>query len=240
MKIITGGNVAQIVKITTENYYEIVIKEPLIELTDYIDTMEREIDKRAKNSDNYYYQTLKSGEKARYAYIDKVDEIWKYENTFPRILRNSSLTSIYSFLEERLFYICFTAAKKLQIKSLNKFQMEQKAIRKSINGIFLAEKYLKGICSINFNSVADEWEIIKNFNQIRNCIVHARGNTKDPFYLEKNKTTYLRKSINSLNSRGVDVKDGFIYLNQEACYELIRASEKVLQHSYIEFNKLLK
>jgi hypothetical protein len=230
LKIITGGNIARFVKITTENYFEEIIKAPLKELIEYIDTMEREIEQRAKNNNFYYTDTLNSGEKIRYAYNDKVEEIWKYETTFPSIFRNSSLTSIYSFFEERLLSICFSAEEKLQLKKVFQFQKEQKA-----NGIFLAEKYLINICKVNYDLVSNEWKIIKDFNQIRNCIVHARGNIKDPFYEKGDKANHLRRSIESLNSRGIAVNGDLLFLNKEACYELIGATEKVLEHSYNEF-----
>jgi len=75
---------------------------------------------------------------------------------------NSLFTSLYSFLERKMYQLCRLAEKNQNIK-INDL---------SGNGIFKYHKYLEKIIHIDFQKINTEWGEIIKYNKLRNLIVH--------------------------------------------------------------------
>ncbi|WP_045524384.1 hypothetical protein [Neobacillus niacini] len=94
-------------------------------------------------------------------WFDFADEHDKYEKIFPAILRKSIFTSLFSYFEHQLFNMC---KDKEKLKSI-----------KNVYGLDKAKEYLSKIENLGEIFKGREWNIIKQYSQVRNCIVHAGG-----------------------------------------------------------------
>jgi len=86
------------------------------------------------------------------------------------IFRNSTLVSIYSFLEHELNHLC------KHLCSRNNYAVKLGDLRGG--GIIRAKNYLQKLAQMDFSSLKSEWSDLLDFNKIRNCIVHCEGNIK--------------------------------------------------------------
>lgn len=83
------------------------------------------------------------------------------------LYRKSTLVALYSFLEHSLNELCG------HLFRTNAFAIPVTDLRGE--GIVRARDYLKKFISVDFSLLNDEWKHLKEFNKIRNCIVHSDG-----------------------------------------------------------------
>jgi len=93
------------------------------------------------------------------------DERQKMEDYFPNLLRSSLFVTIYSTVENELNQLCRMYAKDdgLDVDDLRG------------NGIQRACTFLTKVCRIDFPQHSQEWKLLKEYNQLRNAIVHNNG-----------------------------------------------------------------
>lgn len=94
-------------------------------------------------------------------------EVFQLSVDFPRIYTTTSFVALYTLLEHQLDILC---------------RMRQKECNYSIaiddlkdKGIDAAKNYLVKVCGVSFPSETKEWQQIKDYQRLRNVIVHARG-----------------------------------------------------------------
>lgn len=154
------------------------------------------------------------------------DEYQDYIITYPSIHRKSLFISIYSFFEHKLTSLCkeIIEKKKIELK-LNDI---------TGSGIEKSQKFLKKVVKINFPDNTSEWKLIKDYNKIRNCIVHNNGIIDD-----YNKPGELKKIIENIYHIRYD-EDSIIKINNGFCDEFISIISKFLHLLYDEVYTYLK
>lgn len=133
------------------------------------------------------------------------DDYWNYEyikvhEIFPSFYRQSTFIGLYSFLETRLYSLCDNLHR---VKGLCNLSGDTRIENSKI--------YLKnelGI-EINTNDLKIFWDTIKDFQKIRNCLVHNNGYLT---YLAINKQQTLRVIISKnpyseLSSNRIQITD---------------------------------
>ncbi len=106
------------------------------------------------------------GKEEKEQYLEHSAELYStFGKDFPRILRYSSFTFLYSLVEANLENICNYLEPSCG-----------PALKESSDrGIERSKKYLKNVIKIKFPDTTSEWNEIKNYKYIRNCIVHNQG-----------------------------------------------------------------
>lgn len=89
----------------------------------------------------------------------------KMEEYFPNLLRSSLFVTIYSTVENELNRLCSQLAKddSLDVEDLRG------------NGIIRARTFLCKVCRVDFPDSSEEWKQLKEYNQLRNVLVHDNG-----------------------------------------------------------------
>ncbi|WP_374187402.1 hypothetical protein ACEPPU_23220 [Priestia aryabhattai] len=227
-----GVTVSGVGDLVPEVYYEVLIQREVNNLREYAQTMEDELHKKSENDSMYHYDELIGNGKTRLLYIDKLDDYAKYTVHFPYMLRHSLITSIYSLLEERLLNTCNRSGILLEVGTVKDYLKEDKK-RKKDTGIFLAQAYLKEYIAIDVTTYDSEWNTILGFNQLRNCIVHDRGNINKLSHSgKKDKREEIINAINSLGTDIVNVERGHIVFTEKACFKLLDCIEELFKQIY--------
>lgn len=139
----------------------------------------------------------------------------RYERDFPSKIRYSFIVLLHIVLEERLSATCKEIVKR--------------------KGLAVAEKYSKGaaleraktflieVAAINFDKQG--WQELKDFQMIRNCIVHTNGRIEE---------SRDKKRISDLCKRGKGISDtdGFLRIEKTFC-------DRTLQSMSVFFKNLL-
>lgn len=137
----------------------------------------------------------------------------KHTEDFPRILRESHYTAVYSFFEQSLFFLCDIAKNYKQ----SPFQVKELQGR----GINQARQYLLKVANIEFSTYSDIWTNIQFYAEVRNKIVHAGGSlspTQDKDLISKMKK-FPSFTLTAGNSIG---------LTDDSCHEALNYYEKFL------------
>jgi len=113
-----------------------------------------------------HLEKLSRTEKQEYL-VYHADEYETIEKDFPRVLRYSCFTLLYSLLETNLEHICDF------VKSNKSLALAPRDL--AGKGIERSRIYLKKVANVEFPDSTSEWNEIKNYNRIRNCIVHRQG-----------------------------------------------------------------
>ena len=98
------------------------------------------------------------------------EEHFRIQDVFLKNLRYSVVVIFYSFLENTLNDLCRHLCR---VRGLKHTLDETDG-----KGIERAKRYFKKVCLINFPESSREWQEIKNFSAVRNCISHAEGNVE--------------------------------------------------------------
>lgn len=99
-------------------------------------------------------------------YVD-MEEYFVKKN-IPTLYYSSIFISIYSFLEQTMSDLCQIAEHKQSeidptCKKIGDFKGK---------GVFLFKRYMESALKIDFTNTKDEWNMINNFNKLRNVLVH--------------------------------------------------------------------
>lgn len=132
-------------------------------------------------------------------YADRTEEL----DRFADILRSSFFVSLYSFLEFEIIAECRrrkTAEISLELKDIAE------------KGIDQARTYFRKVLGAYFPSDTSEWEEIKHYRDLRNCLVHSRGRLDLP----RNPKS-LRNYADAKDS--LRVEGNIVHLTEEFCVE---------------------
>ncbi len=146
------------------------------------------------------------------------DEYWRYEEKFPRILRNSFLVSAHSLLEYEINVICRRIEKEQQIP------ISWKDLKGDILG--RTKSYCK-LARLDLPVDDPTWQEIDNYYKVRNCIVHNNGLIEGA---RKEKT--LRDYITRKKIVSEDTIEEEIALTAPFCEEVINTMKDFLDKVY--------
>ena len=161
---------------------EFSITTGLDELKEYLDTNEKFLQKMRGDLEACLNEraALQTAEE-RAQFLESYSDVYgDYTDIFPNIFRNSFFVSALSVLEYELRQICRWFEREEHIP------ISWNDLRPGV--LFRAEKYLElaGL-AVSYNDIRDE---VKNYYEVRNCIVHNNGLIKEDC---KNLITYTKK-----------------------------------------------
>ncbi|HFG1852670.1 TPA: hypothetical protein ACGF2G_003665, partial [Vibrio cholerae] len=168
-------------------------------LMEHLDKQEYERTKEDDTDDFYDYE-----------YANRLQEL---ELLFYRIHRASTLLMIYSFLEHSMMRICSIYEEKLNIPlSVNEL---------SGNGIHRCQMYLSKFSGFEFSdkSIKRDWDFLKFFNQLRNCLAHEEGYLSD-------KSKIKRSTING--TKGLSMYNDTILISHDYVLRAFDVAERFL------------
>lgn len=143
------------------------------------------------------------------------DDYYIIEKIYIAMYRKSTLASIYSFLEVSMNRIC------THLNSKHDYPVDINDLKD--NGIVRAKNYLEKLAKVNFNKLNGEWSDLRDFNKIRNCIIHSEGNIKN----SRNETK-LKNIINNTQSLSL-YEERNIEIDREYIDFIIDRIEKFLE-----------
>jgi len=186
------------------------------ELEEYLKTTEKYLEKAKTDWETSFNEQVKHLPPEERDELGEFysDTYWDYAETFPAILRNSFLVSAYSMLEHKLVYICYQLRKEFGLShswnDARGTKLEQ--FKKCCN---------KAHLPLSFAS--QDWQEIKNYSLVRNCIVHNNGLMKG--FREEQK---LRIYTNSKKIISQNLIRQQITLTEQFCKEVIKTMRAFL------------
>lgn len=96
------------------------------------------------------------------------DDHWRRSDVFPNMMHSSLFVSTYSFFEHQMMSVCD------HVQRRRGFAVSVKDVQ-GRGYIGQVQTYLKKVAEIEFPDGSQEWQAIKNFQTIRNAIVHRDG-----------------------------------------------------------------
>ena len=122
-----------------------------------------------------------------------------FEEQMPTKLRYSFVVQIWIIVENRLNELCS------EIKSRNKLDINANEFKGS--QIEKAKIFLKKVAKINLEQ--SQWTKVKQFQLIRDCIIHADGNIR-----KSNKASTLRDYVKAAS--GIEInQNGNIFISKD-------------------------
>lgn len=155
-------------------------------------------------------------------FLGFVDTRWRYSEVFPRILRNSFLVTILSYLEDELAWMCKSLRTRKNIPiSWSKLKG---------NALERAKVYISKLGRLDFPT-GHSWAEINSYNTIRNCIVHNMGIVSG-FSKEKEIRDYC------LKHKGIDIdKHGNLILSKEFCLQAVSTVQTFFEELYDSYER---
>jgi hypothetical protein len=208
------------IKIKFSDFDHVMSSYRLRKLEHYLQVTEKYLDKAKTDFDSWAAEQMKGLTREQYDEFQDFhqDEYWRYEEEFPRILRNSFLVSACSLFEHEIDILCEKLKKRESIpigwKELRGDALERFKI------------YLK-LAKIDWDFKSSDWQEINNYYLIRNCIVHGNGLIKG-FRDEK--------ALRNLNDKkkiiSEDTIEEEIALKATFCQEIISTMHNIFDSIY--------
>lgn len=147
---------------------------------------------------------------------------------FGNLLRQNFFVGLFSWIETALINECRKLGKSNEKKeSFDSFKDKSK-IKKS-SSIDQAKRYLLDIHKYPFDShLKKEWDEIKNYQKLRNCIVHNGGNLEDCKYKDQIvKFIKNKKNLRLITpNKSFPGEDKVVELLPGFCEEAIEVTER--------------
>lgn len=139
---------------------------------------------------------------------------------FRNILRRSFFVTVYGFLESCLINRCRDGL------------LQRKDILLSLGdingqGIYLAQTCLKKVLQVSFDDTSPRWFAIKNYQKLRNCIIHNQSRLKG-----SRDETHLRKYISERTPLLAISQDDEIVISLDFCKEILDTITLYLQPDF--------
>lgn len=156
----------------------------------------------------YYAQTNPDDLLIRNMEASRAIRYKDFERNFPKILRRSLFVSLYAVLESILNNECSSRRKPEILLALSDIRGD---------GIERAKIYLEKVLKMNFPSRSVEWQEIRNFSKLRNCLVHNSGNLSG--LRNRDDAEALKRYVLSRLQLQIEVDE--ILLERGFCYEAL-------------------
>lgn len=198
-------------KMDVDSAVALILKKNIIKRLEGFRAYTNELEVKFENdieklAEKYGLKDLEvSNDGTRIMEIIMSEEYRNISDTFIGTFRDSTLVSLYSFLENTMRSICAILHK------FNGYPIELSDL--TGDGIQRSKIYLEKMAKIDFSQINGVWANLQNLNLLRNCIVHVEGDTLNFKSKEK-----LRNIISN---------NQYIYLKRDR--------EIVIEREYIEF-----
>jgi len=163
-----------------------------------------------------------------------------YESSINESLRESFTLAATSYLFSQFEYLMFETARRTgelfntEIR-IDEYKNKCKANKK---GISMALAFIQDYGKISMNDLTSQWSVIKQFQRIRNCIVHSNGIVKSNYkgldiYASSKDGLSYEKSKNQI----IIKKDYLIEMGNTCFGFLEKIMEKVWENRPMKDNK---
>jgi hypothetical protein len=139
---------------------------------------------------------------------------------FTDMLRKSFFVSLYSLLESQMEDEC-----RARRQARNDIRLSLGDL--SGKGIDRAKRYLTKVLGVSSIFGTSEWQRIKKYNLLRNCIVHNEGRLQG-FGGQKDLREYINDNQQKLSLRKWLGQEEVV-LSKEFCKEAVNAIDRFLQ-----------
>jgi hypothetical protein len=148
------------------------------------------------------------------------EEEYELEDIFPNMLRRSFFVSIYSLIEAQLNAICHEQERSKGLQSSVEDFTEPDM------GIGRARKYLVNEARIRFPD--SEWTKLRDYQKLRNCIVHNEGKLESGHEKHERARKYLKEQFIRHNRNHLEWKDldDEIIFHKGFCEEVLQVSRR--------------
>ncbi len=140
-------------------------------------------------------------------------------SAFENTIFSSFFIMLYSYLETELTQYC------LDIEKNAPKEKSWSDISERKNTLERVKEYLTKVQNLNFPSKSPEWEKIRNFTNLRNCIVHNQGRINS--LREGQQKEKLIKFIQSKNSK-IKLEFETCIIGQDFCIDALKKIKKFL------------
>ena len=147
-------------------------QDEIIFLKEYLITNNVGLLKKQTTFFKKYDELLKNSPNSRKDILDETYEEYRLNfEQFPKVINNSIFVSTFSFMEAKLIHIINLLDDFLELK-IKLFDLAGN------NTIDKCHKYFSKVANINLELLKNEFDKIKDFQKIRNLIVHNDSNVK--------------------------------------------------------------
>jgi len=153
--------------------YKHRINRQFAEIKDYINETEKLIQNEQNKVGKFIDNELKGLEyedEARDVIEFYIEDFDKYEKTYKELLMNSTFVTSFSLFEHSFLRLCKYAQKEkesiLSVSDING------------KGVVKCKTYIEKGLGIDLSALNSSWQVITDYNKIRNVIVHNASNFK--------------------------------------------------------------
>ena len=150
-------------------------------------------------------------------YEEHVNSLLNEIEEFENILLKSFFVTIYGFLESQLMQRCRVLEQQNKGVNLSVSEIRGEGVEKAMT-------YLIKVQRIDFSlSSSSEWERIRNYNTLRNCIVHNEGRLDGLKEGRDKMEKFIKRKDSNLGLHG-----SYIVFTQEFCKNAWKTIEEFL------------
>jgi hypothetical protein len=185
---------------TTISREMIGMKEYIIDGVSNINKLQEKFNKSLqKQMDEFPNFADYNGKKIAKQRYQENTQHYQYKNLYPVTFNNSTLLTLYSFFEYNLKELCYT------LNEHNKYNVTVDDLSGN-DYIEKSKKYLKLVANVDVDKYDKDWKSIKEYQQIRNRIVHHNSSIamKGKEFTQQSLYQYITKS----NCLKLDLKNG--------------------------------
>jgi len=207
-----------ILPITIEEWFR---SYRLDELKKYLDVTEKYLRTAKSDFETHLNEQNKKLSTAKLSYkeLDEINEFyseerWRYEEKFPRILRNSFLVAAISLLEYEISVIYHKLKRAQQIPMAD-----------STSDSLEQAKLCWKVVGLGFPDRDKMWQELNYYYKVRNCIVHTNGLVMELQY------KYRKALIPYITEKGIISQDTIeqeIALTEQFCKEVVETIQSFL------------
>lgn len=191
----------------------------------YLESMESNLDSMAQQTSievqNIKQEIRESGESVerRKELLELLGETSRIEG-FANLMRQSFFVSLYAFLELWLLRECRIEGKRREDVKLSLSDLRGTGIEKG-------KVYLSKVLGLQFSfGTSSEWEKIKKYKLLRNCIVHRQGSLTGLSNLEVNRS--LEQFVKDEEGLSLHSTGSQVVVKHEFCAEAMLVIHKFL------------
>jgi hypothetical protein len=136
------------------------------------------------------------------------------------IYYDSLLISMHSFTEKKMLFLSTYLSKYKAVK------VDDIAGK----GIFKYRRYLEKVCLIDFVPIEKDWNLLLNFNMLRNHLIHAEGNRN----ISNTQTQLLNflKTIHGVQLTEQGNATSFAFTTDTIIFDLLNCSQRIVEELY--------
>lgn len=145
-------------------------------------------------------------------------------DTFKRNLRTSIIVSLVTIMENELHQFCN------MMKRIDNINIKHNTFKGTILEQF--KIYINDVVDLRFELSKNNWKLINEIIELRNCIVHHDSNLEDWYGRKFAKIEVIRNLSQAIPSIIIDEESSNIILGDGSCSECITVVESFFNNLY--------